>query len=74
VVHVVPLTTRFRGFHTEVTIENGGISGLSEPSVAQCQHVRAVSADRIDSVAGNVGPVVLARIREMIALLLDIPG
>jgi len=74
VVYVVPLTTRLRGFHTEVPVGNGGISGLPDPSVARCQHVRAVSAGRIDAVAGNVGPVVLARIREMLALLLDLPA
>lgn len=73
VVHVVPLTTTIRNFHSEVTIEPDRTNGLSEPSAAQCQQVRAVSTERVVEVRGNVGHATLAQIREMIALILDLP-
>jgi mRNA interferase MazF len=72
VVQVVPVTSTVRGFRTEVRLEPGG-SGLDRSSSAQCQHVRPVSTSRIAAVIGNVGPVDLVRIRETLALLLDLP-
>ena len=48
-------------------------NGLGEVSAAQCQHIRAVSAARIENVRGNVGQVALGQTRELIALILDIP-
>lgn len=74
VVHVVPLTSTIRPFDSEVTIEANKHNGLSFTSAAQCQHLRAVSPRRIRSVSGNAGPVLLAQIRETIAVLLDLPG
>lgn len=72
VVQVVPLTSTMRAFRSEVTLPPGS-NGLDRPSAAQCQQVRAVSTRRIASVIGNVGPVDLLRIRETLALLLDLP-
>ncbi len=72
VVQVVPLTSTLRAFRSEVNLDPGA-SGLDRPSAAQCQHVRAVSTRRIATVIGNVGPVDLLRIRETLALLLDLP-
>ena len=74
VVHVVPLTSTIRPFHSEVIIEPDPANGLSEVSAAQCQHLRAVSPHRITTARGSVGPAVLAQIRETIAVLLDLPG
>lgn len=74
VVHVVPLTTALRPFGSEVRIDPDPTNGLEQVSAAQCQHVRAVSASRISTVRGNVGSSVLAEIREVIALLLDLPS
>lgn len=71
VIQVVPLTSTIRRFGSEVVVDPE-LSGLSRESAAQCQHVRAVAVSRIGSRRGNVGPVDLARIREVIALLLDI--
>lgn len=73
VVHVVPITTTIRGFHSEVTIEPDGGNGLDRVSAAQCQHLRAVSPRRILEVRGNVGPGPLAQVRETIAVILDLP-
>lgn len=74
VVQVVPLTTTIRGFGSEVRIEPDKANGLEHPSVAQCQHVRAVSTSRIDRVSGNVGVVVLTQIRETVGVILDLPS
>lgn len=73
VVHVVPLTTTIRRFHSEVVIEPDDVNGLLERSAAQCQHVRAISPRRIVSVRGNVGAVVLGQLRQTIAVILDLP-
>lgn len=45
---------------------------LSDDSAAQCQHIRAVSVNRVDSVRSNAGPSALSEIREVLALFLDI--
>ena len=72
VVHVVPLTTTIRRFQSEVVIEPDEINGLDDVSAAQCQHLRAVSPRRIGVIRGNVGPAMLAQVRETIAVILDL--
>jgi mRNA interferase MazF len=74
VVHVVPLTSRLRGYHSEVRIDADDGNGLDRDSSAQCQHLRAVSSQRIGQARGNVGASALAQLRETIALILDLPG
>jgi mRNA interferase MazF len=73
VVHVVPLTSTVRGFHSEITIQPEATNGLDHVSAAQCQHIRAISPRRVLDVRGNVGPATLAQIRETIAIVLDLP-
>lgn len=73
VVHVVPLTTTIRRFHSEVTIEPDVTNGLDARSAAQCQHLRAISPGRIHEVRGNIGATMLAQLRETIAVILDLP-
>jgi mRNA interferase MazF len=73
VMQVVPLTSTLRGFHTEVLIEPDPANGLEQQSVAQCQHVRAVSPARAVATRGNVGPLVLSQIRETIGVIIDLP-
>ncbi len=73
VVHVVPLTSTIRQFHSEIVIEQDAANGLRVLSAAQCQHIRAVSPQRLVDVRGNVGAAVLAQIRETIAVILDLP-
>lgn len=57
---------------SEIAIESDDHNGLMVRSAAQCQHLRAVSTERIVSVRGNVGAAKLAQIRETIEVLLDI--
>ena len=59
-------------FHTEVVIEPDPANGLEASSAAQCQHVRSIATARIHANTGNVGPVVLGEIREVLGLLLDL--
>ncbi len=73
VVHVVPLTSTLRGFHSEIVVEPDLANGLDAPSAAQCQHLRAVAPARLAATRGNVGPAVLAQVRETIATILDLP-
>lgn len=73
VVQVVPLTSTIRAFGSEVVVKPEEHNGLDVRSAAQCQHIRAVSTQRVLRVRGNVGPMSLARIRETIAVLLDLP-
>jgi mRNA interferase MazF len=41
VIHVVPLTSTLRRFHSEIVIEPDPANGLEQSSAAQCQHLRA---------------------------------
>lgn len=72
VVQVVPLTSRLRGYRSEVTIEPDRVNGLKLVSAAQCQHVRAIAVGRLADRIGNVGPEVLAQVQEILADLLDL--
>jgi mRNA interferase MazF len=74
VIQVVPLTTAVRGFGFEVLIEPNESNGLDRLSAAQRQHIRALSVGRVEQVLGNVGSVALARIREVLRLILDLPS
>jgi mRNA interferase MazF len=73
VVHVVPLTSNLRRFHSEVTMEPDVTNGLDTRSAAQCQHIRAISPRQILEVRGNIGAAMLAQLRETIAGILDLP-
>ena len=74
VVQVVPLTSRVRGFASEIEIEADASNGLERRSAAQCQYVRAVATSRIEDRRGNVGAAALAQIREVLGLILDVLG
>lgn len=72
VVQVVPLTSKVRGYTSEVTIAADPGNGLETDSAAQCQHIRPVATERFTATLGNVGSVVLTQIRETLAVLLDL--
>ena len=72
VIQVVPLTGKIRRSGSEVLIDPDANNQLTVRSSAQCQHVRSVATSRVHRHAGNVGPVVLAEVRETLALLLDL--
>lgn len=72
VVQVVPLTSTIRPFGSEVEIQADETNGLEADSAAQCQHIRSVSVDRVESVRGNIGAAALSEVREVLGLILDI--
>jgi mRNA interferase MazF len=72
VIQVVPLTTTLREFGSEVLVMAEPGTGLDADSSAQCQHIRSVSVDRVETVRGNVGSVTLLEIRQVLSLILDI--
>lgn len=72
VVQVVPLTTTYRRFGSEVAIEPDEANCLDRASVAQCQQIGAISSGRIEKVRGNLGGVALSQIREVLSLILGI--
>ena len=74
VVQVVPLTSQVRGFASDVEVDPDPSNGLDRRSAAQCHHVRAVAASRVEDRLGNVGAALLAQMREILGLILDGPG
>ena len=74
VVHVVPLTSALRGFGSEVTVVPDARNRLERESSAQCQHLRSVSVGRLAQEGGDVGAAVLAQVRDVVALVLDLPA
>lgn len=72
VVQLVPLTRTIRASGAEVYLEPDKDNRLSAPSAAQCQHVRSVSVHRLSAPTGAVRPLVLAEIREVLGLLLEL--
>lgn len=72
VIQVVPLTSTLREFGSEVRITAEAGTGLSVDSAAQCQRIRSVSIDRVESVRGKVGSATLSEIRQILSLILDI--
>ena len=72
VIHVVPMTSKLREFGSEIEVIPDERNGLDEPSSAQCQHIRSVSVNRVETVRGNVGSVTLSQIRESLSLILDL--
>lgn len=71
VIQVVPLTSTVRSFGSEIDISPEVTNGLDRRSAAQCQHIRSVSQARVLAIRGNIGPVLLAQIRETLAVILD---
>ncbi len=72
VVQVVPLTRTIRQSGAEVVVDPDGLNRLEARSSVQCQHVRSVATTRILERTGNIGPVLLGEVREILALLLDL--
>jgi mRNA interferase MazF len=56
-----------------VRVDRDPPNGLDHASAAQCQHLRAVSIGRVAAVRGNVGAALLCQLREVIAVILDLP-
>lgn len=68
-VIVVPLTTRDRGIRAQPRI-GGTHSGLSAPSFARPEDVRAISADRLVRALGRAGDDELAAVLAIVGRFL----
>ena len=55
VVQAVPVTSRIRGYGSELTIERDPGDGLEDISSAQCQHIRAIAVEGLAEPVGKVG-------------------
>lgn len=70
--HVVPVTSNVqRAMATDIPVQG---DGLDKNSVGQCHLLTVAEIERVkdDGGRGNVGPVTLARLRSVIADLLDL--
>lgn len=62
VVTVVPITSNVdRVFSFQVLLD-AGVSGLTVPSKAQAEQLRAVAVDRLGSRVGSLSPATLAEL------------
>lgn len=72
-VFVVPLTTAQRTFPSHVAIEPDDRNGLTTPSHALVEQMRAVSIERCSTPHGNVGPVASHQILDIVAMITGMP-
>jgi mRNA-degrading endonuclease toxin of MazEF toxin-antitoxin module len=73
VVFAIPLTSTPRSLPSHVPIVPDHLNGLTEASVAQAEHLRSISALRVTKVLGNVGPVILYQLTDIVVMLLGAP-
>ena len=72
-LYAVPLTATPRLFPSHVSIEPDTSNGLSRPSCALVEQLRAVSVERCSTPTGNVGPVVGHQILDIVAMITGMP-
>jgi mRNA interferase MazF len=70
-VIVVPLTSRDRGFPHHIAVAGDG--GLSRPSWAMCEAVRAISLERFGQLISTANSITVAAITNQLALWLGHP-
>ena len=63
-----PITRVRRGYPTHVEIEGP----LPEVSYIQCEHLRTISAGRVIRSLGQVDPVALSRVEQIVRELLEL--
>lgn len=72
-VFVVPLTSTPRTFPSHVPIEPDDVNGLTTPSCALVEQLRAVAIERCGPPQGNVGPVVSHQLLDVLAMITGMP-
>ena len=68
---VLALTTRLRGLPTQVTVSPSE-TGLASNSAVLCDQIRTISKERLGRRAGAIPPSKLARIEEIVRVLLGL--
>jgi len=71
IVIILPLTTRDKGWFTQVKIPKGE-GGLKEDSYALCHQIRALSLERVEKIIGRVSSRTLSQLRVTLAHVLGI--
>lgn len=69
VVLVVPLTMVERDFPSYVALVPDAHNGLAQPSWAQVEHMRSVSAQRCGPPVGNVGAVAVTQLLDVLTMI-----
>ena len=72
-VFAVPLTTTAHVFPSHITIDPDALNGLTTPSYALVEQMRAVSVQRCSAASGNVGLVAALQILDVLALITGMP-
>jgi len=70
---IVPITGTDRGLEYQIRIP-GREGGVSKNSVIMCDQARSASAQRFRMRRGEVSPVVLRSVRQMVGRLIDAYG
>jgi mRNA interferase MazF len=69
---VVPMISRERHLPTSVRISLREGTGLSEESWAKVDHVKSISAQRLEEHLGEIDLLTMARVEEALRLILEI--
>ncbi len=72
-VFAVPLTTSPRAFPSHVEVEPDNLNGLTAPSCALVEQMRAVAIERCSAARGSVGPIVSHQILDIVAMITGMP-
>lgn len=72
-VFAVPLTTTPRTFPSHVVVEPDDMNGLTAPSCALVEQMRAVAVERCSGPQGNVGPMVSHQILDVLSMITGMP-
>lgn len=72
-VFVVPLTTTPRTFPSHIDVEPDELNGLTAPSCALVEQMRAVAVQRCSPSAGNVGPAIAHQILDVLGMITGMP-
>lgn len=72
-VFAVPLTTTPRDFPSHVRIDADPTNGLSAPSYALVEQMRAVAVERCVGTGGHIGPVAAHQILDVLSMITGMP-
>ena len=72
-VFAVPLTSTSRAFPSHVGIEPDELNGLTAPSWALVEQMRAVAVERCSVSQGNLGPAMSHQILDVLAMITGMP-
>ena len=72
-IFVVPLTTTPRRFPSHVEVAPDDDNGLDGPSWALVEQMRAVAVERCERTGGDVGPVVVSQVLDVLAMITGMP-